>query len=125
MRAETDLMTTTDGARAEAPQHPSAWRQIVDSATDTAIISTDRAGTVQTWSAGARAILGWDASEMIGCDLQRIFLPEDQERGKLRGEMADALAVGRGGGEEGWRLRKDGTRFWAVGELSPIRSDDG
>jgi len=117
-------MSTTGVGRTAGLQTPSAWRQIVDSATDTAIISTDCQGRVQTWSAGAEAILGWSESEMVGHDLQRIFLPEDQAGGKLRGEMAEALTAGRGGGEEGWRLRKDGTRFWAVGELSPIRSDD-
>jgi len=124
LRVEMQGMSTTAAGRTAGLQTPSAWRQIVDSATDTAIISTDRQGRVQTWSAGAEAILGWTESEMVGHDLERIFLPEDQAGGKLRSEMAEALSVGRGGGEEGWRLRKDGTRFWAVGELSPIRADD-
>jgi len=106
-------------------QPASAWRQIVDSAQDTAIISTDREGRVQTWSAGAESILGWSEAEMVGHDLARIFLAEDQAAGRLRGEMSEAVVHGRGGGEEGWRVRKDGSRFWAVGELSPIRSDDG
>jgi hypothetical protein len=49
-----------------------------------------------------------------------VFAEQDQEA-QLRREIADAIAKGKGGGEEGWRLRKDGSRFWAVGELSPIR----
>ncbi len=57
---------------------------------------------------------------MLGKSLSRIFADGDGQA-RLRREMEDAMAHGRGGGEEGWRLRKDGSRFWAVGELSPIR----
>jgi len=57
---------------------------------------------------------------MIGHSLSCVFAESDQEA-QLRREIADALAKGKGGGEEGWRLRKDGSRFWAVGELSPIK----
>jgi PAS domain S-box-containing protein len=96
------------------------WRQIVDGATDTAIITTDTLGRVTSWNRGASDILGWSAAEMLGESLSRIFAEEDQQA-QLSREIDDAIAVGRGGGAEGWRLRKDGTRFWAVGELSPIR----
>ncbi|WP_247562977.1 ATP-binding protein [Bradyrhizobium sp. 188] len=57
---------------------------------------------------------------MLGQSLSRVFAEQDQEA-QLRREITDAMAKGKGGGEEGWRLRKDGSRFWAVGELSPIR----
>jgi PAS domain S-box-containing protein len=96
------------------------WRQIVDGATDTAIITTDLQGRVTSWNTGASNILGWEASEMLGQSLCRVFAEEDQQA-QLRREITDAIATGKGGGEEGWRLRKDGSRFWAVGELSPIR----
>jgi PAS domain S-box-containing protein len=99
-----------------APQ----WRQIVNAATETAIISTDRHGNVTSWNAGAVAILGWTELEMLGQSVNRIFGEEDRVAILAR-EINDAIAVGRGGGEEGWRLRKDGSRFWGVGELSPIR----
>ena len=102
---------------------PTAWRQIVDSAADTAIVVTDTEGRVRMWSAGATRILGWTESEMSGEPLDRLFT--DQDQGRLQGEMADALAKGRGGGEEGWRVRKDGSRFWAIGEMSPIRGSAG
>jgi len=104
---------------------PSAWRQIVDGAVDTAIISTDLDGRVTTWSAGAHRILGWTEGEMRGHLLDRIFVEADRRGGRLATEMADALAHGRGGGDEGWRLRKDGTPIWAAGELSPIRDESG
>jgi len=102
---------------------PTAWRQIVDSAAETAIIVTDMQGCVSMWNSGASRILGWNEAEMLGESLDRLFT--DQDQGRLQREMADALAKGRGGGEESWRVRKDGSRFWAVGEMSPIRSATG
>jgi PAS domain S-box-containing protein len=101
------------------------WRQLIDGATDTAIISTNRNGEITCWNAGAERILGWTEQEMLGLTLDRIFTQESQLSGAFAHEMADALSKGRGGGEEGWRVRKDGTHFWAVGELTPIRSRDG
>ena len=101
------------------------WRQIVQSATQTAIISTNLEGLVTSWSEGARRILGWEEPEMLGQTLDRLFLEEDRARGLLERERADALAHGRGGGEEGWRVRKDGARIWAAGEMSPILGPDG
>lgn len=98
----------------------SQWRQIVNGATDTAIISTDDRGNVTSWNSGATNILGWPEQEMLGQSLSRIF-PEEDRVARLNREMQDAVSLGRGGGDEGWRLRKDGSRLWAVGELSPIR----
>jgi PAS domain S-box-containing protein len=101
------------------------WRQIVDGATDTAIISTNLKGEVVSWNMGAERLLGWIETEMVGHTLDRVFTPEGQQQGEFAREMADATSKGRGGGEEGWRVRKDGSRFWAVGELTPIRTRDG
>jgi PAS domain S-box-containing protein len=97
----------------------SQWRQIVNGAIDTAIISTDSGGFVTSWSRGAELILGWSEEEMLGQTLDRIFT----EPGQFAREMLDAAHTGRGGGEEGWRIRKDDSRFWAAGELTPIRDD--
>ena len=103
----------------------SAWRQIVDGAVETAIISTDLDGRITSWSEGARHIFGWSESEVRGQAIDLVFVESDRVAGVLAAEIADALASGRGGGEEGWRRRKDGSRFWAVGELTPIRDDSG
>ncbi|UIJ44807.1 PAS domain S-box protein [Sphingomonas cannabina] len=100
------------------------WRQIVDSAVDTAIITTDVDGKVTSWSKGAQRIIGWREDEMLGRTLERLF-PDDIGAEALDREMRDALAIGRGGGAEGWRVRKDGTRFWATGEMTPIRDIGG
>lgn len=104
---------------------PTTWRQIVDSAAETGIISLDITGRVQMWNVGAAQILGWDESEMRAQTLHRIFTSEDLQRGLLDAEMAHALLTGRGGGEEGWRVRKDGRLIWAVGEMSAIRDTAG
>src|SRR6202000_283808 len=81
----------------------SQWRQIVNGAIDTAIISTDTAGAITSWNRGAELILGWSEEEMLGQTLDRIFT----EPGQFAKEVADAISGGRGGGEEGWRIRKD------------------
>ena len=115
-----------DDRSEEAPHAITApeWRQIVNSATDTAIISVDRSGRVTSWNEGARHILGWTEAEMLGKTLDRIF-PSGNVDHSLASEMADAERSGRGGGDEGWRLKKDGLQFWAIGELTPIRDDAG
>jgi PAS domain S-box-containing protein len=98
----------------------SQWQQIVNSAVDTAVISTDLHGRVTGWNAGAAHILGWTPTEMIGQSVDRIFPSGSLQ---LSRELADAVAHGRGGGEEDWRLCKDGTQIWASGELTPIREE--
>lgn len=103
----------------------SEWRQIVNSAVDTAIISTDQAGRVTSWSRGAERILGWTEEEMLGQTLERIFSDPESARVQLGREIADATGTGRGGGEEGWRLCKGGERIWAAGEMTPIRNAAG
>ena len=103
----------------------SQWRQIVNSATDTAIIGTDPAGRVMSWNTGAERIFGWAEAEMIGRPLERLFTPQDRSKGLLAQEISDAIEFGRGGGDEGWRVRKDGSQVWAAGEVTPIRDDTG
>lgn len=104
-----------------APQTDLQWRQIVDSASDTGIISLDLEGRVTSWNTGACHILGWTEEEMLGQTLERLFADGGAN---LATEMHAALADGRGGAE-GWRLRRDGASIWAAGEMSPIRGPDG
>jgi PAS domain S-box-containing protein len=94
-------------------------QQILDSAIDTGIITLDVAGTITGWSKGAERLLGWAQKEMLGKTLVEIFPREDGAETMLAAELADARFKGKGGGE-GWRLRKDGGRIWAVGETTPL-----
>src|ERR1700744_1907694 len=98
----------------------SQWRQIVDAATHTAIISIDSEGNVTSWNSGAEMIFGWSETEMLGQSLSCVF-PKDSPV-RLEHEIADAREHGHGGGVEGWRCRKDGTTLWAVGELTPVQN---
>jgi PAS domain S-box-containing protein len=100
------------------------WRQVVDSARDTAIITLNTDARVTSWNTGASILLGWTEAEMLGQTLDRLFPSEEASRAILAGEIADARAKGHGGGEEGWRQRKDGSRFWGSGEVAPIRNGD-
>lgn len=100
------------------------FRAIFEGATDVAIIAINPGGHVTEWNQGAEHMLGWTASDMHGQKIDRIFTPRDQDEGLAGLEMRAALETGRGG-SEGWRLRKDGTRFWAGAEMLPLRGHDG
>jgi PAS domain S-box-containing protein len=96
-----------------------ALSTVINSAIDTAIIALDARGLVLGWNPGAVRLLGWTEEEMQGQSLQRIFPEDTHPQARMAEEMADALAKGKGG-HEGWRMRADGSRFWAVGELTPV-----
>lgn len=102
----------------------SLLKQIYDSATDFAIITHDKHGAVTTWNAGAERITGFAAEEAIGrhCDL--IFTPEDRENRQAEQEMETARVTGRSA-DYRWHVRKDCTRFWADGALTPLRDESG
>lgn len=100
------------------------YRQVIDSASEVAIISTDLAGMVTSWSKGAEQVLGWSESEMRGESLQCIYTPEDRAAQRYEAEMAGALRYGWAS-DERWHLDKSGGRFWAVGQLTLLRKADG
>ncbi len=97
---------------------------LLASATDYAIITTDLDGIVTSWNEGARRILGWAEADIIGLGADLIFTEEDCRRGAPQAEMRSALADGRSS-DERWHKRRDGSRFWASGELMPLRERDG
>ncbi|HEV2605209.1 MAG TPA: PAS domain S-box protein [Microvirga sp.] len=99
-------------------------RQIINSATDYAIISKDLEGRILSWNEGARRILGWTEEEILGQTAHRYFTPEDVAAGQVEQEMRTALRDGSSP-DERWHLRRDGSRFWATGELMPLRDDAG
>ncbi len=99
-------------------------RQILDSAVDYAIMAFDLEGHVTRWNEGAHRTLGWTEEEMLGNDIARIFTPEDQAALRHKTEMTLALVNGAGN-DERWHIRKSGERFWANGEMTPLRDDAG
>ncbi len=99
-------------------------RAIFRSAVDFAMIATDRDGRVTEWNPGAERVLGWSAEAMRGEPIDCLFTPEDRAADRPGIEMRLALEVGRAG-DDRWHLRQDGTRFWASGEMMPLRDEAG
>jgi PAS domain S-box-containing protein len=95
------------------------YRQVLDSAVETGIITLNLKGIITGWSEGAHRILGWTEAEATGQSLSIIFPPEGGGARQWEIEMSAAVQNGRGG-HEGWRLRKNGSRFWAIGETTPL-----
>ena len=100
------------------------FRMLVEGIQDYAIFLVDLDGNVSSWNAGAQRIKGYGPAEIIGKHISVFYLPEARERGWPMQELELAERQGRFE-EEGWRLRKDGTRFWASVVITPLRGADG
>ena len=97
---------------------------LVGSVVDYALFILDPTGKVATWNTGAERIKGYTASEILGSHFSRFYPEDDVRAGKCEHELAVAERDGRFE-DEGWRLRKDGSRFWANVVISSIRDDLG
>jgi PAS domain S-box-containing protein len=100
------------------------FRLMVQSVRDYAIFMLDSTGHITTWNAGAERIKGYTADEIIGKHFSIFYPPEDLENGKPARELEIATRTGVYE-EEGWRLRKDGTRFWANVVITALFKPDG
>jgi PAS domain S-box-containing protein len=112
------------------PSHKSrndkAWRLqlLIDAVVDYAIYMIDLDGRVATWNSGARRLKGYTAEEIIGQPFARFFTPEDRERELPQQALRIAAEVGRFE-SEGWRVRRDGSRFWALAVIDAVRDENG
>jgi PAS domain S-box-containing protein len=100
------------------------YRLLIEAVTDYAIYMLDPAGIVSSWNPGAERFKGYTAAEIAGQHFSRFYTEED----RARGMPAYALATAESEGKfetEGWRVRKDGSRFWAHVVIDPIRGGDG
>jgi formate hydrogenlyase transcriptional activator len=100
------------------------FRLLVEEVKDYAIFMLDPTGTILSWNEGARKIKGFSADEIIGQHFSRFYSSEDIDRGKPEEELRSAAAEGRWE-EEGWRLRKDGSRFWADVVITALHDKHG
>jgi formate hydrogenlyase transcriptional activator len=100
------------------------FRLLVEGAPDYAIFMIDPQGRVATWNRGAERIKGYRAEEIIGQHFSKFYPQESLERGKPQHELEVAAAEGRFE-DEGWRIRKDGSRFWANVIITALRGQDG
>jgi PAS domain S-box-containing protein len=111
-------------ATASWPDAEERFRLLVDAIEDYAIFMLDRDGRVVTWNRGAQKIKGYTPDEIIGQPFTVFYTREAIESGWPQEELRRAEAVGRFE-DEGWRLRKDGSRFWANVVITALRDDEG
>ncbi len=105
-------------------QSEEQFRRLVQGVTDYAIYMLSPEGIVTNWNLGAERIKGYKPEEIIGKHFSLFYAPEDRQHGEPQQALDIALREGRSE-REGWRLRKDGTRFWSHVVVDPIRDDNG
>jgi PAS domain S-box-containing protein len=112
------------GAPANLADSAEAFKRLVEGVRDYAIFLLTPTGHIASWNAGAQRIKGWAAHEIIGRHFSTFYERDAIERGWPDEELRRALAAGHFE-DEGWRLRKDGTRFWANVVITPVRTVGG
>src|ERR1700722_15069498 len=100
------------------------YRLLVEGISDYAIYLLSPEGTVTSWNRGAELFKGYQADEIIGRHFSEFYTPEDRENGLPERALETAAREGKYE-SEGWRVRKDGGRFWAYVVIDPIRSQNG
>jgi PAS domain S-box-containing protein len=100
------------------------FRLLIDAVKDYAIISFDPDGLVTSWNSGAQRLKGYSAEEIMGQHVSRLYLKEDVDQGKLAEELRRAATAGHVE-DQGWRVRKDGSRFWAEIVTTALRNSGG
>jgi PAS domain S-box-containing protein len=100
------------------------FRLLINGVTDHAIYMLDVEGHVANWNAGAKRIHGFDAGEIVGSHFSRLFTDDDKRADLPNHALKTALSTGKFE-QKGWRLRKDGSRFWASVIIDPVRNEKG
>ncbi|MBV9505918.1 MAG: PAS domain S-box protein [Acidobacteriia bacterium] len=119
MQANIRDISERKRTEAELRESEERFRVLMEGVRDYAIFMTDPQGKVVSWGRGAERILGYKEAEILGTDSALVFTPEDRERGEPELEIQTALRDGRAE-DERWHLRKDGSRFFASGVLTPL-----
>jgi PAS domain S-box-containing protein len=121
---EKSLGMFQSGLRDPAAAAERLYHLLVSSVRDYAIFALDPTGHIVSWNAGARRIKGYAPEEIIGQHFSVFYPPEDLAAGKPAWELGVAVREGRVE-DEGWRVRKDGTRFWASVVITALRNEEG
>ncbi|GAA3902537.1 PAS domain-containing sensor histidine kinase [Sphingomonas limnosediminicola] len=117
-------LTDRRAAEEELRASEERFRMLVQSVTDYAIYMLDPEGRVSSWNAGAERFKGYSADEIMGQHFSRFYTDEDLKAGIPQIALETASRDGRFEAE-GWRVKKDGSKFWASVIIDPIRNDDG
>jgi PAS domain S-box-containing protein len=117
-------MTEQRNAQLAALESERRFRLLVQAVTDYAIFMLDLEGNVANWNAGAERIKSYTATEIVGQHFSRFYTAEDIAAGVPRKALETARRTGQYEAE-GWRCRKDGTRFWASVVIDAVHDDDG
>jgi PAS domain S-box-containing protein len=130
----TELEAANEKLRREVVEHQETeaglraseerFRLLIDAIKDYAIFRVDPAGNVVTWNPGAERLYGYAANEIIGQHVSRFYIPEDIQANKAARELTSVVEQGRYF-EEGWRVRRDGSRFWASVTIAAVRDASG
>jgi PAS domain S-box-containing protein len=112
------------GADRGLHRSPEPFRLLVESVVDYAIYMLDPDGIIESWNMGAERLKGYTPEEILGEHYSIFYPAQDRESGLPQHLLATARSLGRAS-HTGWRIRKDGTRFWADVVISAIRDDDG
>ena len=113
------------GRRTEKDQTTGAMqRLLVDGVQDYALFALDRKGRVLVWNAGAERIYGYRADAIVGQDFSITYTQEDVDEGRPAGDLRVVASESRVQ-LDAWRVRSDGSRFWANTVLTPMRDDVG
>jgi PAS domain S-box-containing protein len=108
----------------ESNQNGGLYQLLVESVRDYAIFALDPSGVILSWNAGAERIKGYSADEIIGRHFSAFYTAEDLAARKPETELLVAEREGQAA-DEGWRVRKDGSRFWASVVITPLRDPGG
>ena len=102
----------------------SRFRMLVEGIQDYAVVMLDCDGNIQTWYNGAKLLFGYNGEEIIGQPMRRFLPPQDVGRNTPENDLQAAVEHGKARGED-WRVRKDGTLFWANYTLTPVYNTHG
>jgi PAS domain S-box-containing protein len=124
VRAKVAALAQLYEEKVRAGRQAEQYRLLVEGTKDYAIFMLDTQGRIATWNAGAERLKGYSAEEIIGKHFSTFYPPEAVERGWPEEELRRAVADGRIE-DEGWRVKKDGSRFWANVVITALRDETG